>query len=286
MILRTRSAALDLSARTHVMGVLNVTPDSFSDGGKYLSPEAAIARAEELAEEGADIIDVGGESTRPGAAPVPLEGELRRVVPVVEALAQRLPRIPISVDTSKAEVARQCLEEGASLINDVSALRYDPKMVDVLRANDVPVILMHMRGDPRAMQQNPAYGDVVSDIKAFFRERLEFAGRSGMKKERILLDPGIGFGKTLEHNLEILRKLRDFLDLGCPLVVGTSRKSFIGRLLAEGERVLGPDQREEGTIASCLWAASGGARILRVHAVKGVRRALKIWEAIERGANG
>jgi dihydropteroate synthase len=229
---------------------------------------------------------VGGESTRPGAEPVPLDEEIRRVVPIVEMLAQRLPSVPISVDTSKAEVARQCLEEGASVINDVSALRADPKMAAVVREHGVPVVLMHMRGNPRTMQQDPAYTDAVSDIRDFFRERLEHAAREGIKTDRTLLDPGIGFGKTLEHNLEILRNLRTFKELGRPLVIGTSRKSFIARLLAEAASLPGPADREEGTVASCLWAAREGAHILRVHDVKGVKRALTVWQAIERGEKG
>jgi dihydropteroate synthase len=282
LILRTRAKNLDLS-ETLLMGVLNVTPDSFFDGGRTAAPEAAIARAETMAREGADLIDVGGESTRPGADPVPLEEELRRVVPVVEVLARRLPHVPLSVDTSKAEVARRCLEAGASLVNDVSSLQFDTKMVDVVREHQVPVVLMHMKGDPRTMQKSPAYKDVVEDIKDFLTARMDWAVRQGLRAHQFLLDPGIGFGKTVEHNLRILRGLRSFLELEQPLVIGVSRKSFIGKLLGEGDKPLPPEERLEGTLAAHLWAASQGAHILRVHDVKETRRALSIWQAVSSG---
>jgi dihydropteroate synthase len=278
MILNTRAGDLKLSSRVHLMGVLNVTPDSFSDGGKFLSPEAALARAEAMAEEGADIIDVGGESTRPGAPPVPLQEEIRRVVPVVEVLAQRFPSLPISVDTTKAEVARLCLEEGASIINDVSALRFDAGMAAVLREHGVPVILMHMQGSPSDMQDNPAYGDVAREIKDFFQERLGFLADQGLKNQTVL-DPGIGFGKMLEHNVAILKNLRSFVEMGKPVLLGTSRKSFLGRLLAEEGRPLPPEEREEATLASGLWAALQGVHILRVHDVRAAARSLKVWRA-------
>ncbi len=282
MFLKTRAKTLDLSRGPRLMGILNVTPDSFSDGGQYLTAEAAVARAEVMAEEGADLIDVGGESTRPGAAPVPLEEELRRVVPIVEILAQRLPQTPLSVDTTKAEVARQCLDAGASLINDVSALQFDTKMVDVVRKHQIPVVLMHMQGDPRTMQKHPVYKDVIQDIQAFFKERLAWAVKNGLKPEQILLDPGIGFGKTVEHNLEILRNLKSFLALGHPLVLGTSRKSFIGKVLGSEDKPLPPEDRLEGTLATHLWAAQQGVHILRVHDVKQTRRALSLWEKMFR----
>jgi dihydropteroate synthase len=293
MILKTRAKDLNLS-RPCLMGVLNVTPDSFSDGGRYMSPEAAIARAEELVEEGADMLDIGGESTRPGASPIPLEEEIQRVVPLVEILAQRLPHIPISIDTTKAEVARLALEEGASLVNDVSALQLDSKMAAVVREHQIPVILMHRQGDPRTMQKNPHYTDVVKDIKRFFQERSAFATAQGLKTHQILLDPGIGFGKTVEHNLQILRGIKSFLELDRPLVIGTSRKTFIGKILAadltsalsrDTVAPLSPEERLEGTLATHLWAAHQGAHILRVHDVKATRRALTLWETLQSPTN-
>ncbi|MBI4395812.1 MAG: dihydropteroate synthase [Elusimicrobia bacterium] len=263
------------------MGILNVTPNSFADGGRFTSMDAALAHAEQLIEEGAHLLDIGGESTRPGAEPVPSGEEIRRVLPVVRTLAKRFPQTPLSIDTMKAEVAHRCLEEGASLINDVSALRGDPRMPEVARRHGVPVVLMHMLGDPRTMQDNPVYQNVIEEIKMFFRKRIEAAERAGLSRRNLLLDPGIGFGKTLEHNVEILRGLGSFLDLGCLLVVGTSRKSFIGRLLAGGGTPLPAEDRLEGTLATHLWAVSKGAHILRVHDVKATRRALGVWRALE-----
>lgn len=263
------------------MGILNVTPDSFSDGGRHAVVASAIARAEAMAEEGAHLIDVGGESTRPGADPVPLEEELRRVLPVVEVLAQRLPRVPISVDTMKAEVARRCLDEGASLINDVSALRHDPDMAGAVKEHGVPVVLMHMLGEPRAMQKNPSYKDVVEDVRRFFRERMAFAEERGIRN--VLLDPGLGFGKTTEHNLDLLRRLEAFGGLGRPLLLGASRKSFIGRRLGTEEDPLPPEDRLEGTLAVHLWAAFRGAHILRVHDVAAHARAVKLWRSLAPG---
>ncbi|MBL0058910.1 MAG: dihydropteroate synthase [Elusimicrobia bacterium] len=263
------------------MGILNVTPDSFSDGGRYDALDAAIARAETLAAEGAALIDVGGESTRPGADPVPLDVELQRVIPVIRTLASRLPRLPVSVDTTKAEVARMALEEGASLVNDVSALG-DPWMPAVLRDHDVPIVLMHRRGDPRTMQIRPTYGDVVAEILAFFEERLAFAAAQGLRRERFLLDPGIGFGKTTDHNLEILRRLPEFHRLGLPVVVGLSRKSFLGRILGGENTPASPSERAEGSLAAHLWAADRGAHILRVHEVGPTAQALRVWRALAR----
>jgi dihydropteroate synthase len=271
---------LDFSRGPLLLGVVNVTPDSFSDGGKFLSPDAAVAHAARLVEEGADLLDVGGESTRPGAPGVPPEIELQRVLPVVRELARRFPKIPVSVDTSKASVARACLEAGASLVNDVTALRGDPAMAEVVRESGASVVLMHMQGDPRTMQADPAYQDVVGDIISFFRERLAFAASRGVGEERTLLDPGIGFGKTVEHNLEILRRLEEFKALGRPLVVGASRKSFLGALTQDGGAAPGPDERLEGTLAAHLAAAARGASVLRVHDVKAHRRALAVWNAI------
>jgi dihydropteroate synthase len=258
---------------TRLMGVVNVTPDSFSDGGLYLDPGAAIAHGRELAEAGADILDVGGESTRPGAEFVPAEEELRRVVPVVRGLRDTGPRI--SVDTSKAEVAAAALEAGAEIVNDVTALRGDPGMAALCAERGATVVLMHMRGDPRTMQDDPRYDDVVAEVKGFLAERLGAATAAGIAAERIWLDPGIGFGKTAAHNLELLRRLGELCELGCPLVVGTSRKSFIGRFDGSGA-----GERLGGTIASSVLAAAEGADVLRVHDVAEMRQALTVATAI------
>jgi dihydropteroate synthase len=255
------------------MGVVNVTPDSFSDGGLYLDPEAAIAHGEELARAGAGILDVGGESTRPGAREVPAAEELRRVEPVIAALAGGEARI--SVDTSKAAVAAAALDAGAGIVNDVSALRGDPEMAALCADRDATVVLMHMRGTPRTMQDAPRYADVVDDVRAFLAERIEAAAAAGVAERRIWLDPGIGFGKTAEHNLELLRRLAELRGLGRPLVVGTSRKSFIGRVDGSGA-----GGRLGGTIASSVLAAAEGAEILRVHDVAEVGQAMAVAGAI------
>jgi dihydropteroate synthase len=263
------------------MGILNVTPDSFSDGGRYLRPHAAIEHGARLLAEGADIVDVGGESTRPGAEPVSAAQELARVRPVVEALAADAGTL-ISIDTSKASVAAAALDAGASVVNDVSAFRADPEMAALVADRDAECILMHMRGEPRTMQEDPRYADVVDDVKAFLHERLAFALREGVREERVLLDPGIGFGKTLEHNLELLRRLSELAELGRPIVIGTSRKSFLGRI-AEGARGLeqppGTDARVPGTLASNVLAFERGASVFRVHDVAPVREALAVAAA-------
>jgi len=256
-----------------LMGVVNVTPDSFSDGGLYLDPEAAIAHGRELAEGGAEILDVGGESTRPGAEEVSVEEELRRVVPVVEGL--RGLEAVVSVDTSKAPVAAAALDAGAEIVNDVTALRGDPEMAALCAERGCGVVLMHMLGTPRTMQDDPRYDDVVAEVKAFLAERLEAAVAAGIPEEGIWLDPGIGFGKTLAHNTELLRRLGELRELGRPLVVGTSRKSFIGRL--DGSPA---SERLGGTIASSLLAATNGAEVLRVHDVAAVQQALQVAAAV------
>jgi len=258
---------------TQLMGVVNVTPDSFSDGGLYLDPEAAIAHGRELAEEGAEVLDVGGESTRPGAEAVSVEEELRRVVPVVEGLRELEARV--SVDTSKAPVAAAALDAGAEIVNDVTGLRGDPEMAALCAERGCGVVLMHMLGTPRTMQDNPRYDDVVAEVRAFLTERLEAAVAAGIPEEGIWLDPGIGFGKTLAHNTELLRRLGELRELGRPLVVGTSRKSFIGRL--DGSPA---SERLGGTIASSLLAATNGAEVLRVHDVAAVQQALAVAAAI------
>jgi dihydropteroate synthase len=255
------------------MGVVNVTPDSFSDGGLYLDPEAAIAHGRELAAAGAEILDVGGESTRPGAAPVGEAEELRRVVPVIRGLGDIDGQI--SVDTSKAAVAAAALDAGAGIVNDVTALRGDPEMAALCAERGCGVVLMHMLGEPRTMQDDPRYDDVVAAVKAFLAERLEAAMVAGIAEEKVWLDPGIGFGKTALHNLELLRHLGELRELGRPLVVGTSRKSFIGRI--DGSAA---DDRLGGTIATSVLAAAEGAEVLRVHDIAEMRQALSVAMAI------
>jgi dihydropteroate synthase len=276
---------LALGPRTLVMGVLNVTPDSFSDGGRFYAVEAAVQQGLRLAAEGADILDVGGESTRPFAAPVPLEEELERVLPVIAALAERV-CVPISIDTVKASVARRALEAGASLVNDISALRADPDMAAVVAAADVPVILMHMRGEPRTMQVAPVYADVTREVATFLSEACDRAVTVGIPRSRIIVDPGIGFGKSFAHNLQLLRQLPRLEDLGVPILVGTSRKAFVRHLLKPpGAQDLPADAPVvvQGTQATVAAAALGGAHMVRVHDVAAARVTLTIVDAI-RGA--
>jgi dihydropteroate synthase len=262
-----------------VMGVVNVTPDSFSDGGAWLDPGAAVAHGHDLARQGADILDIGGESTRPGAEPVGAAEELRRVLPVLEGLAGAAPRL--SIDTSKAAVAEAALRAGATIVNDVTALRGDPAMAALLARHAGDVCLMHMLGEPRMMQRDPQYEDVVDDVKAFLTERLEFAVAQGIAEERIWLDPGIGFGKTATHNLQLLRRLSELVALGRPLVVGTSRKSFLGAITGRGAH-----ERVPATIATNVLALAAGARVFRVHDVAEVRDALVVATATLRGRWG
>ena len=261
-----------------LMGIVNVTPDSFSDGGRFLECDAAIEHGRRLVGEGAEIIDVGGESTRPGAEPVSAEEELRRVRPVIEGLGEvdwGPARPQISIDTTKASVARAALDAGASLVNDVSALRGDREMAGVVADSGAECCLMHMLGEPRTMQRDPRYDDVMDDVKAFLADRLEFAVREGIGERRVLLDPGIGFGKTVAHNLELLRRLDELCELGRPIVIGTSRKSFLGRIA--GER--GDRERLAGTLASNVLALERGASVFRVHDVAPVREALAVTAA-------
>jgi|SRR5271165_4162343 len=275
-----------------LMGIVNVTPDSFSDGGSFLRPEDAVEHSLTLVGEGADIVDVGGESTRPGARPVPAEEELRRVVPVLEGVAARGLRAQVSIDTSKAAVAAAAIAAGASLVNDVSAMRADPEMAGVVAASGVDCCLMHMLGEPRTMQVEPRYEDVVDDVRAFLEERLGFAVGAGVAEERIMLDPGIGFGKTLEHNLALLDRLGELASLGRPIVVGTSRKSFIARILSAAGEPGAPERdprRLGGTIATNVLALERGAAVFRVHEVGPVREALAVAAATLGGrwrANG
>jgi dihydropteroate synthase len=260
--------------RPSVMGILNVTPDSFSDGGLNLDPEHAVAAARRMLAEGAALIDVGGESTRPGAAPVSLEEELRRVVPVLE----RLDGTPFSVDTSKAEVARRAIELGALMVNDVTALRGDPRMVEVVAASEAYLCLMHMLGEPRTMQSDPRYEDVASEVAAFLEKRLRLAVESGVPEERICLDPGIGFGKTLAHNLELVRRLDVLLALGRPVMIGFSRKRSLGRLLGDREATRGTTA---ASVGAALAAFERGASLFRVHDVREHVEALTVAAAIE-----
>ena len=259
------------------MGILNVTPDSFSEGGRFFHPDDAVKHAVQMVADGADIVDVGGESTRPGSDPVQVDEEIERVSPVIERLADEVPRIPISIDTRKAAVASSALEAGATIVNDVSA-GADPEMFDVVREHAAAVVLMHMRGEPKTMQEAPTYDDVVGEVHEFLRERIEAAEFAGIDPERIAIDPGIGFGKDLGHNLELIQRVDAFLDLGRPLLVGPSRKRFISAILDLPE-----DQRVEGTIGAVAWMVARGAHVVRVHDVCEVVRAVRVVDAIARG---
>ena len=265
---------LPVGARTLVMGILNVTPDSFSDGGRYLSLPAARDRALAMVEEGADLIDLGGESTQPGAEPVPLAEELRRVLPVIQALVPTLP-VPLSIDTRKAAVAREAIAAGASMVNDVSALRGDPAMADVIARAGVPVILMHMQGTPQTMQDHPQYTDVVAEVVRWLQTAAADAQAHGIAAERICLDPGMGFGKRLAHNLRLLHHLDRLVETSYPVVVGPSRKSFLGEILQ-----VGPEARLMGTATAVALAVAQGVAIVRVHDVKAMVHVVRTAEAI------
>ncbi|MDI6716393.1 MAG: dihydropteroate synthase [Actinomycetota bacterium] len=265
---------LDLSSKTYVMGILNVTPDSFSDGGKFFDYTLAAEQGRRMALEGADIIDIGGESTRPGADPVSVDEELKRVIPVIEKLSTELD-VPISIDTYKPQVAKEALEAGASIVNDVSGLR-DDKMIELIAEKNVPVVIMHMKGTPRDMQINPSYDDVVSEVADWLDSQARKAISAGISRDNLLIDPGIGFGKTLEHNVEIIRCLSAFKSLGYPIVLGTSRKSFIGAILD-----LPVEERLEGTLATLAYGIIQGANIVRVHDVKEAVRVSRVIDAIK-----
>jgi dihydropteroate synthase len=278
--LRLRSRVLNLGERTLVMGVLNITPDSFSDGGEYLDSEAAIARALQIEKDGADILDIGGESTRPGATPISTEEELRRILPVIEVLRGKL-RIPMSVDSRRPEVAEAALKAGAEILNDVSALRADPRLGDVARRAHAPLILMHMRGTPQTMQKGPFPRDVMRDVISGLREAIARAKRAGLARTQLLLDPGIGFGKKHEQNFEILARLPEFARLGCPIVVGTSRKAFLGKAMAGPDGASAPPgERLLGTAATVTASILGGAHIVRVHDVADMVRVARVSDAI------
>jgi dihydropteroate synthase len=275
--LLTRHGKLEFARRTLIMGIVNVTPDSFFDGGRRLDPAKAVADGVVMAASGADIIDIGGESTRPGARPVPEDEELERVLPVVRGLRREV-SVPISIDTYKAAIARAALDGGADIVNDISALRFDPKMVSLVAAEKVPVVLMHMQGTPGTMQQEPRYGDVVREVRDFLATQLYAAMDAGVAPAAIIIDPGIGFGKTIEHNLQLLRGLSVLAALGQPLLVGVSRKAFIGKILNAA-----PAERLEGSVAAAVAAVLAGANILRVHDVSETCKAVKIADAIRFG---
>ena len=272
-----RGKTLTLGTNTHVMGILNVTPDSFSDGGNYLDVQQAIVHAETMVAEGATLIDIGGESSRPGALPVSVNDELARVLPVVHALADTVD-VLLSVDTYKAEVARRALEAGAHVVNDITALCGDPDMAATVAEMEAGVVLMHMKGTPRTMQQSPEYNDVVNEVCAWLKKKIQNAEAQGIAPERIIIDPGIGFGKTTKHNLELLKRLSEFRALKKPLLIGTSRKSFIGNILE-----VPVTERVEGTAATVCWAIAHGADIVRVHDVKANVRAAQMTDALYRG---
>ena len=263
-------------SRPLIMGILNITPDSFYPGSRYQDAARAVEKALEMVEQGADIIDIGGESSRPGAEPLPLDEELSRVIPVIESLAART-SIPISIDTYKPEVARAALDAGAGIINDITGLA-DERMRALAAERKTPSIIMHMLGDPRTMQENPVYQDVVSEIMAFHRERIALAVEAGLPREYLIVDPGIGFGKTAEHSLEILRKLRDFKSLGLPILIGTSRKAFIGKALGGAA----PSERIFGTAATVALSIQNGANIIRVHDVSEMSQVVRMTDAVVR----
>jgi dihydropteroate synthase len=267
---------LSLGENTRIMGIINVTPDSFSDGGFFFKADQAIARGEALAAQGADVLDIGGESTRPFSRPVSAEEEIQRTVPVIKSLAGKL-SIPVSIDTYKAEVARAALDAGAAMVNDISALIFDPDMAEVVAEYGVPIILMHMRGAPRDMQVHPEYDLLLEDIHRFFRERIQAAAGRGLGREKILIDPGIGFGKTSDHNLTLIKRLDFFRDLKQPIVLGSSRKSFIGKITNQE-----PLTRDWGTAATLAIGAWQGAHLVRVHNVAAAKQVLSMVDALRR----
>jgi dihydropteroate synthase len=263
-----------------LMGIVNATPDSFSDGGKYLATDVAVQHALQLVADGADLLDIGGESTRPGSQPVPLDEELRRVIPVVEQLASAV-KVPISIDTSKAEVARQALQAGARIVNDISGLTFDPAMINVCCQQPCGVVCMHIQGTPLTMQSDPRYDDVVEDLYRFFVKRLEELEQQGLPRERIVIDPGIGFGKTAQHNLQILQHIDRFHQTGRPVLIGHSRKRFLQKILGHAL-----DERSFGTVGVSIAMAQKGVEILRIHDVAATRDAITAWKAVVGGVSG
>ncbi len=269
--------SLELGPRTLLMGVVNITPDSFSDSGRFYDSKKAIAHGLELVKAGADIIDIGGESTRPGAEPVSLDEELERIIPVIEGLNGQI-NVPISVDTYKSEVAKEALKAGASMLNDISAGRFDPEMVRLAAKENVPLILMHMKGQPRTMQENPIYRNLMAEVKSFLSEAADKAEKAGVAREMIIIDPGVGFGKTFDHNLVLLNRLEEFAALNRPLLVGPSRKAFLGQILGGAP----PEERETATVAAAVLASYKGAHIIRVHKVEPSKEALAVVQAVRR----
>jgi dihydropteroate synthase len=278
MRLAWRNYNFDFSKRTYIMGILNVTPDSFSDGGLFFEKNSAVDQALRMQDEGADIIDIGGESTRPGAEKVSVKEEVRRVVPIIKELAKKV-KVPISVDTYKSVVAEAAVSAGASIINDISGLRFDPKMPEIVARHNVPVVIMHIKGTPKNMQKNPCYKAFIPEIKDYLYEGIEVARNAGIPDDMIIVDPGIGFGKTVEHNLEIIRRLYEFSGFEKPILLGPSRKSFIGKVLDD----LPVTERREGTAAAVAIGIFNGANIIRVHDVKEMNRVARIADGIKRG---
>jgi dihydropteroate synthase len=268
---------LDFSQKTCIMGILNITPDSFSDGGRYFDKTSAINKALQMVEDGADIIDIGGESTRPGSEPVPVEEELRRILPIIKAIAGEI-KIPVSIDTYKSEIAKRALDAGASMVNDISGLRFDPEMAKVVSDYKVPVVIMHIKGTPKIMQHKPVYDALIPEILGYLSQSITIAGEAGISDNIIMIDPGLGFGKTFEHNLEIIHNLHEFTLLGKPVLIGPSRKAFIGKILGD----LPPEERLEGTAAAVAISIMNGANIVRVHDVKEMARVARVADAIKR----
>ncbi len=272
---KIKNHAYNLSARTHIMGILNITPDSFSDGGDFFNLARAVERGVEIEKEGADIIDIGGESTRPGAKKISKEEEQRRVIPVIEKLSARL-SIPISIDTYKSYIAELAIKAGATVINDISGLRFDPKMAEIAAKYDVPVILMHIKGTPRNMQKNPVYSDLLKEIYKYLSESITIAMNAGISANKIIVDPGIGFGKTFYDNLKLIKNINYFHTLHCPVLIGVSRKSFVGKILDKNEK-----ERMYGTAAAVAASVMNGANIVRVHDVKEMVQVVKIIDALK-----
>jgi dihydropteroate synthase len=277
MKLTWKNFSFDFSKKTYIMGILNVTPDSFADGGIYFDKSSAIERAYQIVEEGADIIDIGGESTRPGSEPISIKEELKRTIPVIEAISEKI-KVPISIDTYKSEVAKAALDAGASMVNDISGLRFDLKMPGIASDYKVPVVIMHIKGKPQDMQQNPVYEALIPEIIDYIRMGIIMATRAGVSEDKIIIDPGIGFGKTFDHNLEIINNLHEFTFLEKPILVGPSRKAFIGKILGDTPAT----ERLEGTAAAVAISIVQGANIVRVHDVKEMLKVAKVSDAIKR----
>lgn len=277
MKLTWKNFSLDFSKKTYITGILNVTPDSFADGGLYFDKSAAIERAYQIVEEGADIIDIGGESTRPGSEPISIKEELKRTIPVIEAISKKI-KVPISIDTYKSEVAKAALDAGASMVNDISGLRFDPRMPDVVSEYKVPVVIMHIKGKPQDMQQNPVYEALIPEIIDYFRVGMKTAISAGVSEDKIIIDPGMGFGKTFDHNLEIINNLREFTFLEKPILIGPSRKAFIGKILGD----VPATERLEGTAAAVSISIINGANVVRVHDVKETVKVAKVADAVKR----